>query len=366
GRDGRDLLPRFGPCRETPGQVACDSVIPEPDKMENDLPKREVEIVHDDDRAVIIEEPAHERGDPVPPDRDAARDMACPETGGRTDIEDLAAGFPEAVHFCDGERAQVRDPVEERCSVEVLHLHLPEIGWEVRGFGFPVPDEGLAIKSQPGIGDSLVACRCERVVCYLAAADGPGTMGRADDHAIAEREDLVPDAVMDLCCHLGFSLRPVEVRPPNLAGKEGVPAEDHTGAVGDFPVPQDQRDTLLGMPGGLQDFELERTERKYVILMHGVSKCESRLVTVIDLCPAPVLEFERTAHVILVPVRLEDVGDGQFMAGGSFSIDVNVASRVDHRSSSGGCDQIGIVGEPFRNNPFEQHLVFLPSWKFTS
>jgi hypothetical protein len=72
-----------------------------------------------------------------------------------------------------------------------------------------------------------------------------------------------------------------------------------------------------------------------------------------NFCPAPLLEVKRPYSIIFIPVRLEDMGDMQFIPTGDFRIYVTVPSRIDHRSLPSRPYKIGIMGDTVRNNAFE-------------
>ncbi len=47
--------------------------------------------------------------------------------------------------------------------------------------------------------------------------------------------------------------------------------------------------------------------------MHRVPVCKVHSGTVVDLRVAPVRKFQRTGHVILVPVRFENMSDNRLV-----------------------------------------------------
>ena len=91
--------------------------------MANRMVKIQVEIIDNDNRSLVIEEPPNKCSKSFPPDRYAAGYVACAKTGGGADINYLATDFSELVDFCYGKIPQVRYPVQDRCTVQVEEFH---------------------------------------------------------------------------------------------------------------------------------------------------------------------------------------------------------------------------------------------------
>src|SRR5512137_224024 len=119
--------------------------------------KIKVEIIDNDNRSFIIEEPADKCSKSFPPDRYAAWYVTCTKTGGRADINYLATAFSELVDFRDGKIPHVRKPGQGWCPIQVEKFHLPEIWGSVWGFGDTLPNKPFTTKCQLRVGRFFIS-----------------------------------------------------------------------------------------------------------------------------------------------------------------------------------------------------------------
>ena len=67
-------------------------------------------------------------------------------------------------------------------------------------------------------------------------------------------------------------------------------------------------------------------------------------------------ERARSRHKVFAAVGLQDVLQAVPLQVGFFHVDAAIDLRVDDRCLSPVADEIGIMGDPFRLNPFEKHV----------
>jgi len=66
-------------------------------------------------------------------------------------------------------------------------------------------------------------------------------------------------------------------------------------------------------------------------------------------------ELDGAAHIVLMPVGLEDVPYAEVLPGRLFRVHDAIPSRVDDRSRAAMAYKIGMMGETLRFDALEQH-----------
>ncbi len=155
----------------------------------------------------------------------------------------------------------------------VQRLHPPEVRGPVGQLPGLLGDEGLPVHREVRVRRPLVPDRRERQVADPDPADRPGPVGRADDRAVGEREELPVERVVE--GRAAFAARFVahEVDPADGPGEECVAGEDHVRVVA---FVQDERQGLGRVPGGLERGEGERAELEPVAVRRPARRTRSR------------------------------------------------------------------------------------------
>ncbi len=83
------------------------------------------------------------------------------------------------------------------------------------------------------------------------------------------------------------------------------------------------------MAGCVEDRELDVAQLELVTLVHRVAVLEVELTAMVDFSSGAAGQLERADDVVLVAMRLEDVGDLRSPAVGDFQIFVDITAGID-------------------------------------
>jgi hypothetical protein len=192
----------------------------------------------------------------------------------------------------------------------------------------------------------------------IPAAHGPGAMGRAEDHPVSRREDLLGDTVMDLLCHLLFTVVTEKIGPHDIPGKDGVPTEYPVRGCPAFYVTDNKGDAFQDIPGGLKHLHGKGPEREGVALVHVVPLRNIPCSALEDISTAPLRKRERPDYAVIVPVGFKNMRDGAVVQGRNLTVNVPVSPGIDDCSLSCIPGNMRVMLKNFRKYPFKQHITY--------
>ncbi len=215
--------------------------------------------------------------------------------------------------------------------------------------------EGVPVgQAQQRVEATLQADGRPRAVGDRGAAHRAGAVPRGDDDRVAQRQQGAEEALVQQGGHLAAARRVHEIGAADVAGEERVAGEDDPRR----PVGLTQQ---VAQAAGRVTRRRQRLEREAAEgprlpgpRRRAVPVRQLR-VGVPDRGAGALGELDRADHVVLVAVRLDDVGDAAAGGGRPLDVDLGVATRVDDDRGAPVADDVGDVGDARRLDALEQH-----------
>ena len=190
-------------------------------------------------------------------------------------------------------------------------------------------DELLSALLEDGVHEALQAEGAQLAVGDAAAADGAGAVGRADDDVVAQRQQLVEDAVVEVLRPLPTLPGPAEVCASDVAHEEGVTGADKNRLTSRGEVRDGVGGASRGVAGGVDRRDLQLSDAELLPVPDLFPILELGPGAVVDLRTGHAGELEGADDVVLVPVGLEDVLDADSVPLGQVDVDPAVPHGVD-------------------------------------
>ena len=270
---------------------------------------------------------------------------------GRPGVEDERAATQPHVEGLEAQRLDLRDPpADERRAGLVDRPHPGEVRRKSRLAVEQRPGERVDLERQERVVAPLVADRRGRRGRDPGRAQRARAVGRVDTHEIlVGQQDVVERVVHRVGVRDGVG-GTQQVRPPDRADQQRPAGQERDRLACPARVGQLVGHVLRGVARCVErgEAQLAHVERVAVV---------DRPVLVLELGPGPddVLgagqggQVAGARDVVVVEVRLDDVGDAQLVARGIGQVDVDVAARI-HDDREPRClvgDEGREVSEPF-------------------
>lgn len=312
---------------------------------------------HQEDPRFLVGNPSAIGGHALEPDVVRTQDMGGSKGLGWAGIDHQAL-FHAALEFPGRQHAGGDRPLQRPSREQVHFFHVLEIGRAChlqRHLGFDKFASGLgedvvrlAFDSQRGI----IALR------YVGPTCRTGAVRRKQQRLVAERTDLAVDGVVQDAGVLAGLDGVRQVGAPGIANEQRVPGEHPPALLAAVFGVDRVRHAFRRVAGrrernepGLADLEFLAVFQFYVDL------AEQRVAAADNLGARRLHKRPRAKLEILLPMRLQHVGDGEVVFPRQAEILLNIPTRVDHDGESFAAPQdVGVVSEAWCLHPFEEHV----------
>ena len=242
---------------------------------------------------------------------------------------------------------------------EVHFLHVREIGRTRHLLRELVLDELLAAFLEDGIGALLDADRRIVAVGNVAAARRARAVGRVQQRLVAQRRDLAVHRVVENARVLAGLLRVGQIGAAGIADEQRIPRERAPALLAGIFYIHRVGHALRRVPRRLERDDARRPDLELLaVLQLHVGVAEELVAAAHDLRAGQSGEVARAEFVILLPVGLEHVGDGEIVLPRETQVFVDVPPRVDdHGEAFAAADHVRVLPESRGFQTLEEHYL---------
>ena len=191
----------------------------------------------------------------------------------------------------------------------------------------------------------------------VAAARRPRTVRRVEQGLIAQRPDLPMDRIVENARVLAGLFRVGQIGAAGVAHEQRIPGKRAPALLAGILYVHRVGHALGRMARRLERDEAGRShlELLFVLQLH-VGVAEQLVAAADDLRAGHSRQRARTEFEILLPMRLEDVGDGQIVLPRKTQVFVDVPARIDDdRESFAAAEDVRVLPQPGGLQTLEEH-----------